>query len=60
MDKQESISTYPAGPLRLLHLMQAYNRGELNYEQWVQQTREWAEAILRYHQQPPDTARVSD
>jgi outer membrane protein TolC len=30
----------------LLLLTQAYNRGEISFDEWLEQTRAWAEAVI--------------
>ncbi len=32
--------------LTFLLLTQAYNRGDISYEEWLARTREWAEAMI--------------
>ena len=49
MDKQmtEPLDASAMSRLDLLFLTQAYNRGELSLEQWLQLSKEWAEAMQR-------------
>ncbi len=37
----------PVAPYRLLYITRAYNRREISFEEWLHQSREWAEQVIR-------------
>ena len=43
----------PVGKRDLIYLFRAYNRGEINLEEWMQRTGEWMEAILARRERQP-------
>jgi hypothetical protein len=57
MDEQTNghESELPVSTLELLFLTRAYSRGEISYEEWLERSRQWAEAMIRQHSQtePP-------
>lgn len=38
--------TTPVAPYSLLYITKAYNRKEITFEQWLSQSREWAERMI--------------
>jgi len=50
----------PPGPLSLLHITEAYNRGEISFDDWQQQTRQWAQAVIRYYQKQAGIEAIRD
>jgi hypothetical protein len=41
--------TTPVAPYNLLYITRAYNRKEITFEQWLSQSREWAERMIRQY-----------
>lgn len=48
-DNEENMNTALVASNGLLELTRAYNRKEITREEWLTQSRTWAEAVLRYY-----------
>ncbi len=57
--KQSAQPSPPPDALGLLHITHAYNRGEITFEQWLEQTRAWAEAVVKHYHGEPDAEDVT-
>ncbi len=45
--EKETEATYS-----LLYTTMAYNRGEITLDEWIAQTKKWAERIIQQHAKP--------
>lgn len=44
---------HPPVVLDLLLITRAYNRREISLDDWLRQSREWAQAVIKQSQLPP-------
>ena len=44
---QEVVDDQRAVSYGLLYIIRAYNRKEITFEEWLRQSREWAEQMIR-------------
>lgn len=42
----------PIGRLDLFYITRAYNQGEITLEEWIRQSRAWAEAVIARQRKP--------
>lgn len=48
LENQEKVhKEYNAASYGLLYITHAYNEGKISFNEWIEQSREWAEAIIR-------------
>lgn len=48
-EKKHKEETQPVASYGLLYITQAYNRHEITLEEWIKQSREWAEKIIQQY-----------
>ncbi len=44
---EQAANNPPVASYGLLYITRAYNRKEISFEEWLRQSREWAERIIR-------------
>ncbi len=62
-NKNEKNEPTPPGRYDLFFLTRAHNRGEIDLDEWMRLTREWAEAVIarsKSQPQPPATPAEPD
>lgn len=48
-ENEQGADEPPVASYGLLYITRAYNRREITLDEWLRQSREWAEQIIRQH-----------
>jgi hypothetical protein len=48
-EKEQAADELPMPSYGLLYITRAYNRKEITFEEWLRQSRVWAEAMIGQH-----------